>query len=110
MHGTSNNVTIAGVPAGTYNGISADQINGTYTSISNVTLDSYDLNPSNNTNYSGSIATPTASGDIGGIATATQNRLYDVVNLSLQTMIGTNIGYNMRLQLVNQLWWKQNLV
>ena len=60
MHGTSNNVTIAGVPAGTYNGISADQINGTYTSISNVTLDSYDLNPSNNTSYSGSIATPTA--------------------------------------------------
>ena len=57
MHGTSNNVTIAGVPAGTYNGISADQINGTYTSISNVTLDSYDLNPSNNTSYSGSIAT-----------------------------------------------------
>ena len=99
MHGTSNNVTIAGVPAGTYNGISADQINGTYTSISNVTLDSYDLNPSNNTNYSGSIATPTASGDIGGTAvTATQNRLYDVVNLSLQTMTvpGTTIGYNMR--------------
>ena len=99
MHGTSNNVTIAGVPAGTYNGISADQINGTYTSISNVTLDSYDLNPSNNTSYSGSIATPTASGDIGGTAvTATQNRLYDVVNLSLQTMTvpGTNINYNMR--------------
>jgi hypothetical protein len=99
MHGTSNNVTIAGVPAGTYNGISADQINGTYTSISNVTLDSYDLNPSNNTSYSGSIATPTASGDIGGTAvTATQNRLYDVVNLSLQTMTvpGTTIGYNMR--------------
>ena len=99
MHGTSNNVTIAGVPAGTYNGISADQINGTYTSISNVTLDSYDLNPSNNTNYSGSIATPTASGDIGGTAvTATQNRLYDLVNLSLQTMTvpGTTIGYNMR--------------
>ena len=99
MHGTSNNVTIAGVPAGTYNGISADQINGTYTSISNVTLDSYDLNPSNNTSYSGSIATPTASGDIGGTAvTATQNRLYDLVNLSLQTMTvpGTTIGYNMR--------------
>ncbi|BCU95184.1 MAG: hypothetical protein CM15mV8_0280 [Caudoviricetes sp.] len=30
MHGTSNNVTIAGVPAGTYNGISADQINELY--------------------------------------------------------------------------------
>ena len=99
MHGTSNNVTISGVPAGTFNGISADQINGTYTQISNVTLDSYDLNPTHNTSYSGSVATPTASGDLGGTAvTATQNRLYDVLNLSLQTMTvpGTNISYNMR--------------
>ena len=99
MHGTSNNVTISGVPAGTFNGISADQINGTYTQISNVTLDSYDLNPTHNTSYSGSVATPTASGDIGGNAvTASQNRLYDVLNLSLQTMTvpGTNISYNMR--------------
>ena len=99
MHGTNNNVTIAGVAAGTYNGISADQINGTYTSISNVTLDSYDINPSNNTSYSGSISNPTGAGDIGGSSvTATQNRLYDVLNLSLQTMTvpGTNIGYSIR--------------
>jgi len=99
MHGTNNNVTIAGVAAGTYNGISADQINGTYTSISNVTLDSYDINPSNNSSYSGSISNPTAAGDIGGTSvTATQNRLYDVLNLSLQTMTvpGTNIGYSIR--------------
>jgi hypothetical protein len=41
MHGTSNNVTIAGVPAGTYNGIAHSDLNGTYTSISDVTLDSY---------------------------------------------------------------------
>ena len=100
MHGVNNNVTIAGVPTGgSLNGLSADQINGTYTSISNVTLDSYDINPSNNTSYSGSISNPTSAGDIGGTAvTATQNRLYDVLNLSLQTMTvpGTNIGYSIR--------------
>ena len=100
MHGVNNNVTIAGVPTGgSLNGLSADQINGTYTSISNVTLDSYDINPSNNTSYSGSISNPTSAGDIGGTGvTATQNRLYDVLNLSLQTMnvTGTNIGYSIR--------------
>jgi len=99
MHGTNNNVTIAGVPSGTYNGISAAQINGTYTQISNVTLDSYDINPSNNVDYSLSIANPTAAGDIGGSAvTATQNRLYDVLNLNLSTMTvpGTNISYSVR--------------
>ena len=37
MHGTDNNVTISGVPAGTFNGIVHSDINGTYTSISNVT-------------------------------------------------------------------------
>jgi len=100
MHGTSNNVTIAGVPTGgTLNGLSADQINGTYTQISNVTLDSYDINPTHNSSYSGSIVNPNTSGDIGSNAvTATQNRLYDVLNLSLQTMTvsGTNITYSMR--------------
>ncbi len=100
MHGTSNNVTIAGVPSGaSLNGLSSDQINGTYTQISNVTLDSYDVNPTHNSSYSGSIANPNASGDIGGTAvTATQNRLYDVLNLSLQTMTvpGTTMSYNIR--------------
>ena len=44
MHGTSNNVTISGLEASTtYNGITGSSINGTYTSISNVTLDSYDV-------------------------------------------------------------------
>src|SRR5210317_1822805 len=39
MHGTSNNVTISGLGASTdYNGITGSSINGTYTSISNVTL------------------------------------------------------------------------
>ncbi len=90
MHGTSNNVTIAGVPSGTYNGIAHSAINGTYTTISNVTLDSYDITTTGTAN---------ATGDIGGTAiTATQNRLFDVMNLNLQTAIvpGTNITYNMR--------------
>ena len=57
MHGTSNNVTIAGVPSGTYNGIAHSDINGTYTSISNVTLDSYDITSPSSSN---------ATGDVGG--------------------------------------------
>ena len=93
MHGTSNNVTIAGVPSGTYNGIAHSDINGTYTSISNVTLDSYDIT-------SGSSSNATATGDVGGTAiTATQNRLFDVLNLGgIQTMTlpDTNIDYYVR--------------
>ena len=78
MHGTSNNVTISGVPSGTYNGIAHSDINGTYTSISNITLDSYDITTT---------GTATATGDVGGSSiVATQNRLFDVLNLSLQTM------------------------
>src|SRR6056300_533326 len=100
MHGTNNNVTIAGVPSGaSLNGLTAAQINGTYTQISNVTLDSYDINPSNNVDYTDPIANPTTSGDIGGSAvTATQNRLYDVLNLNLSTMTlpNTNISYSIR--------------
>jgi hypothetical protein len=90
MHGTSNNVTIAGVAAGTYNGITSAQINGTYTSISNVTLDSYDITTA---------GTATATGDIGGTTvTATQNRIFDVanVNLAVMTVPGTSITYDMR--------------
>lgn len=89
MHGTNNSVTIAGVPAGTYNGIPHTAINGTYTSISNVTLDSYDITTA---------GTATASGDIGGTTvTATQNRLFDLANLTIQTLTvpGTSINYNM---------------
>ena len=90
MHGTSNNVTIAGVAAGTYNGISSANINGTYTSISNVTLDSYDITTA---------GTATATGDIGGTTvTATQNRIFDVanVNLAVMTVSGTSIDYTIR--------------
>ena len=50
MHGTSNNVTIAGLDGSTsYNGILGSSINGTYTSISNVTLDSYEVNIADST-------------------------------------------------------------
>jgi hypothetical protein len=90
MHGTSNNVTIAGVAAGTYNGITSAQINGTYTSISNVTLDSYDITTA---------GTATATGDIGGTTvTATQNRLFDLacLNISTMTVSGTSINYDLR--------------
>ena len=90
MHGTSNNVTIAGVAAGTYNGITSAQINGTYTSISNVTLDSYDITTAGTAN---------ATGDIGGTTvTVTQNRLFDLacLNLSTMTVPGTTINYDIR--------------
>ena len=76
MHSITDNVIIAGIPAGTYNGIAHSAINGTYTSISNITLDSYDITTAGTAN---------ATGDVGGTAvTATQNRLYDV----LQPQIG----------------------
>jgi len=86
LHDTNSCITIAGVPAGTHNGINATDINGTYTSISNITLDSYDITTSGTAN---------ATGDIGGTAvTATQNRQFDVLNLAgLQTLAvpGTSI-------------------
>ena len=53
----ANNVTISGVPTGTYNGIATVDINGTYTSISNITLDSYDITTT---------GTATSTGDVGG--------------------------------------------
>jgi len=93
MHGTSNNVTISGLSSGTYNGIAHDDINGTYTSIKNITLDSYVIT-------SGSSSNATATGDVGGSAVvATQNRTYDVLSLSgVQTMQlpDTNIEYFIR--------------
>jgi hypothetical protein len=75
MHSTTDNVTISGLAAGTYNGITSAQINTTYTSISNITLDSYDLTTA---------GTATASGNIGGTTiAATQNRLFDVMQLQM---------------------------
>jgi hypothetical protein len=76
MHGSNNNVTIAGLVSGTsYNGILGSLINGTYINISNITLDSYDIQTAGTAN---------ASGDVGGATvTATQNRLFDVLQLQI---------------------------
>lgn len=75
LHSASDNVTIAGIPNGTYNGITSAQINGSYSTIKNVTLDSYDITVG---------GTATTSGDIGGTTvTATQNRNFDVLQLQL---------------------------
>jgi len=73
MHTTANNVTIAGVPSGTYNGIASTNINGTYTAIGNITMDSYTVTAQNSD-------AADASGDIGGTAvTVTRNMMYDVI-------------------------------
>ena len=90
MHGVNNNVTISGIPAGTYNGLTHNQINGTYNAITNITLDSYDIT-------AGGVAS--SSGDIGGTTVvATENRLYDVACLNLATMTvpGTQMTYRIR--------------
>ena len=90
MHGTTNNVTISGIASGTYNGISSTDLNGTFTSLSNITLDSYDITTSGTAN---------ATGDVGGTTvTSTQNRLYDVsnINLAILTVPGTGITYSIR--------------
>jgi len=90
MHGTSNNVTISGFPSTDINGLDETEINTTHTSISNVTLDSYDITVS---------TTASATGDVGGSSVAvTQNRLADIVNLNLQslTVPGTNASYSIR--------------
>ena len=80
MHSETDNVTIAGLASGTYNGFDHSEINGTYTSIKNITLDSYDLlvpgGPAD------------ATGDIGSnTVTATQNRQFDVLQLQIGHVI-----------------------
>ena len=90
MHSTNNNVTIAGISSGTYNGIAHSAINGTYTSISNITLDSYDITTSGTAN---------ATGDVGGsTVTATQNRGFDVLQLQVGSVLHpqTNITSTLR--------------
>ena len=75
MLSTSDNVTIANVSSGTYNNISNSDINGTYTSISNITFDSYDITTSGTAN---------ATSEVGGASiTATQNRAFDVLQLQV---------------------------
>ena len=81
MHSTSANVTIAGVPSGSHNGIAHTNINGTYTTIDNIKLNSYTVTAQNSDAAS-------ATGDVGGTAvTATRNMLYDVI----QPVIGNVI-------------------
>ena len=92
MHSTSDNVTIAGLASGTYNGLAHSAINGTYTSISNITHDSYDITLADST-------AATSTGDVGGsTVTATQNRQMDTAFLMLQQLLipGTNVTHNMR--------------
>ena len=74
MHSTSANVTIAGVPSGSHNGIAHTNLNGTYTTIGNIKLDSYTITAQNSD-------TASATGDCAGLSTvtATRNVLFDVI-------------------------------
>ena len=59
--------------SGSHNGIAHSNINGTYTTIGNIKLDSYTVTAQNSD-------TASSSGDIGGTTvTATRNMLYDVI-------------------------------
>jgi hypothetical protein len=92
MHSTANNVTIAGVSSGTFNGIASTNINGTYTAIGNITLDSYTVTAQNSDAAS-------STGDIGGTAvTATRNMMFDVIKPIAGTIVppGTTIGTTLR--------------
>ena len=92
MHTTANNVTIAGVPSGTYNGIASTNINGTYTAIGNITMDSYTVTAQNSDAAS-------ATGDVGGSSvTATRNMMYDVIQPIASTITppGTAVTATMR--------------
>ena len=92
MHSTANNVTIAGVPSGTFNGIASTNINGTYTAIGNIKLHSYTVTAQNSD-------TATTTGDIGGSAvTATRNIMFDVIKpiAGIMQPPGTEIGTVLR--------------
>ena len=93
MHSTSANVTIAGVLSGTHNGIASTNINGTYTTIGNIKMDSYTVTAQNSD-------TASASGDIGGTdnVTATRNILFDVIQPVIGNVIheNTSLVANMR--------------
>jgi hypothetical protein len=96
MHSTANNVTIAGVPSGTYNGIASANINGTYTTIGNIKLDSYTVTAKDS---AGNNDDASATGDIGGtVVTATRNIMFDVIKPIASTIVppGTTITSSMR--------------
>ena len=88
MHSTSANVIIAGVPSGTHNGIASTNINGTYTTIKNIKMDSYQVTAQNSD-------TASVTGDIGGNenVTATRNILFDVI----QPVVGNVVHENTSL-------------
>jgi len=87
-HSTDANVIIAGVPSGSHNGIAHTNINGTYTTIGNIKLNSYTVTAQNSDAAS-------ATGDVGGTAvTATRNMLFDVI----QPVIGNVIHQDTALQ------------
>ena len=92
MHTTANNVTIAGVPSGTYNGIASSNINGTYTAIGDITMDSYSVTAQNSD-------AADATGDVGGtVVTATRNMMYDIIQPIASTIVppGCTISSTMR--------------
>jgi len=92
MHSTSHNVTIAGVPSGSFNGLASTNINGTYTAIGNITLDSFTVTAQNS-----DVATIT--GSIGASAvTVTKNIMYDIIQpvVGLVQPVGTTITSEFR--------------
>ena len=93
MHSTAANVTISGVPSGTHNGISSTNINGTYTTIKNIKMDSYQITAKNSD-------TATATGDVGGTdnVSATRNILFDVIHPAIAhvTHVDTSLFATMR--------------
>jgi len=92
MHSTSANVTIAGLASGTYNGIASTNINGTYTTIGNIKLDSFTITAQNSD-------TASASGDVGGTTvTATRNILFDLIQpvIGALKMPETELSVRMR--------------
>ena len=93
MHSTDNNVIISGVPSGTYNGVASSNINGTYTAIGDIKLDSYTI-VAQNSDFA------TAAGDVGGtVVQATRNIQYDVIHPVVGQINppGTSITTNLRV-------------
>ena len=89
MHSTSANVTISGVGS-TVNNIAASAFNKTHTSISNITLDSYDITVASNAN---------ATGVAGGSAVvATQDRHLDQCQLFVPVMTLPDTAANFKLR------------
>ena len=75
MHSATDNVIIAGVGLVLTMVLHIQKINGTFTSIKNITLDSYDIVATRNSK---------STGDIGGATvTATQNVPFNILQLQI---------------------------